>query len=228
MPEVPRPPHPASAVELKARLEAERTGRPFLLYRDGDGTQRILPLDPADAPVSIGRAPETALCLPWDTEVSRLHAELEVLGGQWMIVDDGLSRNGSYVNAERLQGRRRLRDGDALRFGETLVVFRAPRQGISHVTAIADRGLAEAARVTDTQRRVLVALCRPFKDATGYASPATNQQIADELYLSIDAVKGHLRALFAKFGLDDLPQMQKRLRLVERAFQTGIVQEREL
>ena len=36
--------------------------------------------------------------------------------------------------------------------------------------------------------------------------PATNQQIADELFLSLDAVKMHLRALFHKVGIDDLPQ----------------------
>ena len=66
--------------------------------------------------MSIGRAPETALTLAWDPDVSRLHAELEISGGQWMLIDDGLSRNGSFVNGERLTGRRRLRDGDALRF----------------------------------------------------------------------------------------------------------------
>ena len=177
--------------------------------------------------MSIGRAPETALTLDWDTEVSRLHAELEVSGGQWMLVDDGLSRNGSYVNGERLAGRRRLRDGDALRFGETFVQFRAPLQGASHATAVA-QDIATAADLTEAQRRVLVALCRPFKDNDGFAAPATNQQIAAELFLSVDAVKGHLRTLFAKFGVDELPQMQKRLRLVERAFLTGVVTEREL
>jgi hypothetical protein len=216
-----------SPVDIKARLEAERAGTPFLLYRDGEDLQRIVALDPDRAPVSIGRAPETALTLDWDTEVSRLHAELEVSGGQWMLVDDGLSRNGSYVNGERLAGRRRLRDGDALRFGETFVQFRAPLQGASHATAVA-QDIATAADLTEAQRRVLVALCRPFKDNDGFAAPATNQQIAAELFLSVDAVKGHLRTLFAKFGVDELPQMQKRLRLVERAFLTGVVTEREL
>lgn len=213
-----------SPVDIKARLDAERAGTPFLLYRDGDGVQHIRTLD---APMSIGRAPETGLTLAWDTEVSRLHAELEVSGGQWILVDDGLSRNGSYVNGERLAGRRRLRDGDALRFGETLVQFRAPLQGASHATAVA-ADLAGAADLTEAQKRVLVALCRPFKDNDGFAAPATNQEIASELFLSVDAVKGHLRTLFAKFGVDELPQMQKRLRLVERAFLTGVVTEREL
>jgi len=198
-----------------------------VLFRDGDGVQHIRPLDPADAPISIGRAAETVLTIGWDPDVSRLHAELEVSGGQWMLIDDGLSRNGSYVNGERLTGRRRLRDGDALRFGETLVQFRAPLQGASHATAVAP-DLATAADLTEAQRRVLIALCRPFKDGDSFATPATNQQIATELFLSVDAVKGHLRTLFAKFGVDGLPQMQKRVRLAERAFQTGVVTEREL
>ena len=73
-----------------------------------------------------------------------------------------------------------------------------------------------------------VALCRPYKDSPSFATPATNQQIADELVLSLDAVKSHMRALFARFGLDDLPQNEKRVRLVERALQTGTVSEHEL
>ena len=55
-----------------------------------------------------------------------MHAELEPTGGEWTLVDDGLSRNGSYVNGERVTGRRRLRDRDMLRFGRTVVLYRAP------------------------------------------------------------------------------------------------------
>jgi DNA-binding NarL/FixJ family response regulator len=75
---------------------------------------------------------------------------------------------------------------------------------------------------------VLVALCRPFKEGAAFATPATNQEIADELTLSVDAVKTHLRALFEKFGVEALPQNQKRVALVERALQSGLVSEREL
>src|SRR4029078_12651835 len=57
---------------------------------------------------------------------------------------------------------------------------------------------------------------------------ATNQDIASELFLSVEAVKTHLRALFAKFGVEDLPQNQQRARLIERASQTGLVSERDL
>ena len=85
-----------------------------------------------------------------------------------------------------------------------------------------------AAGVSPAQKRVLVALCRPFKDGAAFATPATNGQIADELHLSIDAVKTHLRALFEKFGVEDAPQNRKRVALVERALQSGLVTERDL
>jgi DNA-binding NarL/FixJ family response regulator len=81
--------------------------------------------------------------------------------------------------------------------------------------------------LTPAQRRVLVALCRPFKDA-GYATPATNQQIADELVVSVDAVKSTLRALFEVFGVDALPQNQKRASLALQAMRTGVITRRDL
>ena len=58
--------------------------------------------------------------------------------------------------------------------------------------------------------------------------PATNAEIAAELHLSVDAVKTHLRALFEKFELADAPQSSKRLALVQRALQTGLIAERDL
>ena len=45
-------------------------------------------------------------------------------------------------------------------------------------------------------------------------APATNEAIAGEVFLSVDAVKWHLRLLFRKFEIEDLPQNQKRARLV--------------
>ena len=85
-----------------------------------------------------------------------------------------------------------------------------------------------AADVSEAQRKVLLALCRPYKAPGPFTTPATNQDIAGELFLSVEAVKTHLRALFAKFGVEDLPQNQKRAKLIERAFQTGLVSERDL
>ena len=69
--------------------------------------------------------------------------------------------------------------------------------------------------LTDMQRAILDALQRPLRDGGPYATPATNKEIAAEVHLSVDAVKGHLRALYARLGLEDLPQNAKRARLAE-------------
>ena len=217
----------ASAPELKAQIEAERAGRPFLVFRDGEDEQRIVSIEEGAAELWVGRGDSADLRLGWDEEVSALHAQIAVVRDECTLVDDGLSRNGSYVGEERVHGRRRLRDGDALRFGRTTVVYRRPGDGASEATAIATETPA-AARISPAQRRVLVALCRPYKNGGSFATPATNQAIGAELHLSVDAVKTHLRALFEKLGVGDLPQNQKRVALVERALQTGAVNSREL
>ena len=217
----------SSVNELKERIDAERSGRPFLLYRDESNQQRLFELEPERDTVSVGRRDSSDLVLDWDEQVSRLHAQFERLEQDWTVVDDGLSRNGTFVNGERLTGRRRLNDGDAVRFGETTVTFRSSQVDDSQGTAVASQ-VPTAVDLSTTQRRVLVALCRPYRAGTAFASPATNQQIADELFLSVDAVKTHLRVLFAKFGVEQLPQNQKRIRLVERAFYSGAISERDL
>src|SRR3954452_15737683 len=78
-------------------------------------------------------------------------------------------------------------------------------------------------RLTDTQRQILTALCRPCIGKNRYATPATNQAIAGEVYLSVDAVKAHLRALYRKFGVEPLPHNQKRARLVELVLEGGLL-----
>lgn len=218
-----RPPSPA---ELAARLEAERSGIPFLLYRDQLGRQVIVSLGDQLDTLSVGRGPANALRLDWDESVSRVHAELVRVAEEWALIDDGLSRNGSFVNGERVTGRRRLRNGDAVRLGQTTLVYCSPGDHPG-TTALAG-GIPTAAHLSPAQRRVLVALARPYANEGDFATPATNQQIAAELFLSIDAVKTHLRALGATFGVQGLPQNKKRARLVERALSSGVITRREL
>ena len=215
-----------SAPELKAQIEAEREGRPFLVFRDGAGEQAIQQLA-TDAELWVGRSGSADVQLGWDAEVSTLHAQIEVVRDECTLVDDGLSRNGSYVNEVRVHGRRHLRDGDALRFGQTVLVYRRPGENAPEATVPAGQ-VPAAATVSPAQRKVLLALCRPYKDNERFATPATNQQIAEELHLSVDAVKTHLRALFEKLGVGDIPQNQKRVALAERGLHTGIVSRYEL
>ena len=203
----------------------ERLGAPLLIYRDDD-VQRIAQIKEDRGALWIGRSPSADVSLPEDSEVSKLHAQVEHVGSDCTLVDDGLSRNGSFVNEERISGRRMLRDGDVIRVGRTRIRFRSPGAGADSTVISTD--LAAAAGVSPAQRRVLVALCRPFKDGAAFASPATNADIAAELHLSVDAVKTHLRALFEKFDLADAPQSRKRVDLVQRAMQTGLIAARDL
>ena len=55
------------------------------------------------------------------------------------MVDDGLSRNGTFVNGERVTRRRRLLDGDELRIGSTTIRFRAPFEAGEHTLVDAPR-----------------------------------------------------------------------------------------
>jgi pSer/pThr/pTyr-binding forkhead associated (FHA) protein len=225
--ETSRPsPHLASPVELKRRIEAERTGDPFVVYRDADGEQQIVRL-PADLrELTIGRDGECDVLLAWDAHVSGLHAQLRRSAGHWLVTDDGLSRNGTFVNGERVAGQRRLRDGDQLELGQTMLIFRRPRAKRAKSTALGLEALRP--ELSEAQRRVLVALCRPYRDGSAFARPATNQEIADELFLSVAAVKTHLRALFQRFEVEGLPQNEKRIRLVQRALDSGSVSPGEL
>ena len=218
--EFPNALHRATPAELKARIEAERTQRPFLLFRDGDDAQRILDLGDAPERLTIGRSATSDVALPWDVEVSRLHASLERVGDEWTLVDDGLSHNGSYIDGVRVHGRSRLRDGDSIGVGRTIVVFRSPsgRESLRTATSLQRSG----PNITDAQRRVLVALCRPYV-ATSFAVPPSNRQIADELIIGIETVKTHMRALFDAFALGELPQHQKRAALAQRALESGLV-----
>ena len=216
--------HDFTPSELADQLAADRSGETYLLYRDGRSMQRLLPL--GDAPVTIGREPGVDLVLSWDPEVSRVHARLERVGDSWTVVDDGLSRNGTFVNDERVVSRRRLLPGDRLRFGRTAVLFRAPLAVPADTVPAADR--ASAVRLTDAQRQVLVALCRPVLAGEPPAVPASNREVAEELQLSVEAVRTHLKSLFQRLDVPDLAQNRKRAELVRRALAAGLVTHRDL
>lgn len=211
--------------ELKAELEAEREGAPFLVLRERGTVHTIVSLG-GERPLWIGRRESVDIRLDWDEEVSSVHAQLEPTGGEWALIDDGISSNGSFVNGERVSGRRRLRDGDMLRLGATALIYRSPAD--ENDSTVISGGEHAAPALTDQQRRVLTALCRPFGEGKAHATPATNQQIADEVFLGVPAVKVHLRALFAKFGVGDLPQNRKRAALAEAALQSGLISQRDL
>jgi hypothetical protein len=213
--------HEMSPRELSRALEAERAGHPFLAFRDGAGELVIMTLGRRRA-VTVGRLAGNALALEWDGEVSRAHAVIERVGGRWTAVDDGLSRNGTFLNGRRLRSRSPLADGDALRFGLTEVVFRNPGEAGA---ATEPPSWGEPPEVTPGQLRVLAALCAPLGEPDILPAPASNREIAERLGISVDSVRTHMRALFERFEVPELPQVRKRSELARRALQRGVLEE---
>lgn len=218
-------PNDSTPSELADRLAAERRGQPFVVYRDAGRAQQLLTLE--GQRISVGREAGNHLPLTWDPEASRLHALLERPGGSWTVVDDQLSRNGTFVNGVRVRGRRRLNDRDVIRFGSTEVLYRNPAEGADETPPAASR--ATVSEVSTAQRRVLVALCRPLLEAIDEAgTPPSNREIATELTVSVEAVRSHLKTLFKLFEVPDLPQNRKRAELARRALASGVVTPRDL
>ncbi len=199
-------------------------GAPYVSYRRADGSYEAAILSGDRHELTIGRREGNDVALPWDPIVSRLHARLERIGEAWTFSDEGLSRNGSYLNGQRVAGRRRLHDGDTIRVGSTVLTYRDPTEQAD--TTVVEVSLAPPT-LSDIQRHVLLALARPYCEPGSIQLPASNQQIAHELSYSVAAVKSHLRVLFSKFDLPPLPQNQKRLKLVEVALRTGAISPRD-
>ncbi|MEV4423648.1 FHA domain-containing protein [Patulibacter sp. NPDC049589] len=214
-------PLPVRGLELEAVQRHRALGAPFLTVRPPGELLRIVLLPADHEASSIGRRPGQAVVIDWDARVSRVHARIESIAGSCWLLDDGVSRNGTFVGELRLTGRHRLEDGDVIRVGGTSLAFHDP-QAIGNSITVEASDARLAVELSPAQRRVLDALCRPCRPGV-VAAPASNQQIAAELVVGIDAVKTQMRALFVALGIEDLPQNRKRARVVERAFELGLV-----
>lgn len=105
-------------------VPAERAAtRPRLVLSTADGERTV----PLDARVTVlGRGAEADVQLS-DTGVSRLHAEVRVEPGSYVVVDRG-STNGTRVNG-RPVSTALLTDGDVIELGGSRLVFREPDPG---------------------------------------------------------------------------------------------------
>jgi len=123
--------------------------------------------------------------------VSGLHAVLEPVAGGWCVQDVG-SRNGTFLQGERIVGMRALRHGDDLVVGRTRLVFRAAEPADS----IRTEGAEPPPELTRRERDVLRALCRPLFGGRTFAEPASLREIAAALVVSDAAVRQHLLRLY--------------------------------
>lgn len=92
----------------------------WLVHTSGPNRGRDLRLGSGVTRVGSGR--DSNLSLAQDTYISAKHAEITIERGTVRLQDLG-SRNGSFVNGERIQDSE-LTDGDRVRFGTTEFVFK--------------------------------------------------------------------------------------------------------
>lgn len=151
--------------------------------------------------------------------VSRAHAVFERFGDTWCVRDLG-SRNGTFVNGGRIVGERALHAGDEILLGRLRLVFRGSAAG--NETA----AIAEAPPLTQRERDVLLALCRPLLTSDAFTEPASIRAIAAELVVSEAAVKQHLSRMYVKF--DVAQGERRRVLLANAAVSTGAVKLSEL
>ncbi len=118
-------------IKLGVALAEGRAGA-FVVFHDAGGGQHVVELRDG---LTIGRRADNDVALPWDEEVSRRHARIVSEGEAWHLVDDA-SRNGSYLNGARITEQSPLNDGDVLRFGDTVVLFRAPAAAPTRATVV--------------------------------------------------------------------------------------------
>jgi FHA domain len=147
--------------------------------------------------------------------VSRVHAVFERFGDTWCVRDLG-SRNGTFVNGGRIIGERTLHPGDEIVLGRLRLVFHGPARGM------ATGAIAQAPPLTQRERDVVVALCRPLLTGDAFTEPASIRAIAAELVVSEAAVKQHLSRLYVKFDVGADGE-RKRVQLANAAVARGAV-----
>ena len=167
--------------------------------------------------VTVGKDPANDVPLSFDPTVSHLHTVLERLPTGWIIRDLG-SRNGTFVNGERIIGDRVVRPGDEIRLGKTRCSLRDQAHGPVTLTETAQA----PPQLTRREREVLLALCRPVFSEDVFTESATTREIAAELFVTEAAVKQHLMHLYDKFGIHEEGE-RRRARLANEAIRRGAV-----
>ncbi|MEW6028936.1 MAG: FHA domain-containing protein [Chloroflexota bacterium] len=97
----------------------------FKLIQQDESTTSPKEFELTRSEIVIGRDPSVDISIP-SAAVSRRHARLMRDGDGYALEDLG-SSNGTYLNGERLTGRRPLKNGDEIRLGKAVTLaYRAP------------------------------------------------------------------------------------------------------
>ena len=215
---------------LSERISEARRGLPYLSYSDGNGRQKVFDLE-GESRVRIGRNPANDVPLAWDVEVSRSHASLIDVDGSWVLLDDGRSHNGSFVNGQRVADRHRpqgwghpalRRDADPLPVSARPSGIRArlgppPQDRRPRSTCRARCSSPKCSNGCWSPSALLV------DDSAPTSGAAADEEIANQLALSVEAVRENLWALSHVYDAEELPEDERVARIVERARRSGVI-----
>ncbi|HIA04094.1 MAG TPA: FHA domain-containing protein [Myxococcales bacterium] len=126
---------------------------------------------------TIGRHPSQNIQL-LDRLVSKEHATIVTSGSQHTFVDLG-SRNGSYLNNDRIVGSAELTEGDVIQLGSTQLTF---RDTVEHVST---GGMAKVTIATDVIQSAIAARIRHRDDFV----PASSIRDEEELRRNYDQLR---------------------------------------
>ena len=143
---------------------------------------------PTDEVISLGRSSESVPLT--DLSVSRKHAHLEHGRDGWMLWEDG-SSNGVFINGVKVNKAAKVKMGDQIRMGSTLLVFGSPNQAVT----VSDGGVVDlkgatkpgdSAIISTTSSDDSVVLAAPEPSAAAMAHFRVLLQVATALSAIFD------------------------------------------
>jgi sigma-B regulation protein RsbU (phosphoserine phosphatase) len=177
-----------------------------LLIRTAEGRSSTVRLEGERH--SLGRSHANDLCYPEDTGLSRQHLVFEREGEDWLLLDLG-SKNGTYVNGERIRGRHRLRLGDQVAAGHVVLTYNDPARPstgtVSFVEFETAVGPAPAAVVADLRQSLAEEKAAHVKALVNAGRELAGYRPLGELFplimdLSLEAVKADRGVLLTLEG----------------------------
>jgi sigma-B regulation protein RsbU (phosphoserine phosphatase) len=185
-----------------AKVQVRETPRKGIFtVMGGDEAGQVLSI-PNQNVVTLGRSPECHIRFD-DGNLSRLHAHLMRVGGEY-IFSDARSKNGSYVNDNRIEEALVLRDGDRVQLGSSVrlrfaLVDDAEEKALRDLYHARRRGGLLAAFERADQREDLMEdllQAREFQQRILTSPPDVPGISTEILYRPLDLVGGDLYQVF--------------------------------
>ena len=191
-------------VPAKPRSTEERA---YLIVLSGQNVGEMYKL--SGEQVTMGRGGSADIRLV-DEGISRFHARIRAEGGH-MVVEDLESRNGTFLNGERVSAARKLEDGDKIQVGRTTVLKFSFHDQLeeSFQRKMFDSALRDGLTRAYNKRYFLDRLAGEIKFAQRHRSPLALMLFDLDHFKRVNDTQGHLAgdrvlAEFAGYVLDSI------------------------